>query len=1242
MRKFLLLCILTCLFSGVLPAQPVAFFEVDVEEGCVPLTVNITATDWPEILEHNWDFGNGQTSVLAFPQPITYLVPGEFEICHTILIDAPEPITDVFCDTITVNEVPQDVEAIAIGEVSCTNPQAQLQASTSSAGSGITYAWTGPSGFISNEMNPIVNEPGSYILVVTNALGCTDSDVAVVPVAGDYVQLDCIITDISCNGDIDGGLDLVVIGGTSPYTYLWSNGMNTEDITNLAPGVYSVTVVDFEGCENTEIYEVEEPTAIEIFETVNNVSCFGSTNGSIDIEVSGGTPPYIYEWNMGAITEDVSLLPAGIFTVTVTDANNCTATNSYTITEPSEAISLSMTTTNLTCTGDCTGGVVFNVTGGCAPYTIEVFDSNNNPVDPIELCEDVYTVVVTDCEGCIFSSTFTIDQPEELQLSYTTECETATSGGSIDLMVTGGTPPYLYTWANMVGGNATVTDLLTGTYSVTIQDANGCEISEEIEIGDAILGTTPDQDATICEGTDIQFFVDAPTAVSYSWEPTIGLSCSDCPNPTLLADLGGPTFYTVTVVEADGCIDVAHFNFNIQSYLDFNLLEFSNAPLFPGETLELYCNVFGASSVNWSGPGNFSSDICEPTIENVGLGNEGSYTVDIVDGNGCEVNATVDVEIYELIEGISADTVICEGGSTSLVVMTSPDVVSYTWTPTTGLSCTDCASPIASPENTTLYSVTVENGSGTQETASVMVEVEEQVVIAITPTVEVCDGEDFGGCADLGLTNPGGSFFWSGPNGYFSTDTCFFIEDPSPDMYGCYILSYTSAAGCVYEDEVCITNGSPTINFISPDTTICAGESVELTVSAPTGMLEYAWTPEGSLDCGNCSTVIASPLTTTNYEVSIIDLATGCITVGNILVTVDEGCVWPGDTDTNKVVNNFDLLNIGLAFDSIGPVRPDASLTWSGQPASDWTQNTPNNVNYKHIDTNGDGMINADDTLAINLNWGEMHNLTGGDDPQLTSFNPYPQSTISLTAPFYVQTDTLQAGETVALPVILGEESNPAEDIYGLAFSLEYDTTVVVPGSAYMRFTDSWLGEDLQDMITIQKTFAGPGRVDIGMTRIDGLPMTGFGQLSEIIITIEDDILFRDNSDDDSRNGVAVDALFTISNVLMINQLGEEIEVTPQQTSAVVESTVSVYSPEVDVAVQLHPNPAQEITYLRTTPQIKLMQIQLYNLTGQLVQTIIPQGLMTPISVQDLPPGTYLLKVRAEQGTALKRLIILR
>ena len=267
-----------------------------------------------------------------------------------------------------------------------------------------------------------------------------------------------------------------VSGGVSPYSYAWTNGATTQDISGLTAGTYTVTVTDANGCTKTTSATVTQPSDIAPVFLTTHVTCYGGNNGAIDMSVSGGTPGYTYLWSNGATTQDLMNLTAGTYTVTVTDANSCTKAVGIIVVQPSEII-VSETHVNVLCNGASTGSIDLTASGGTGAlsYDWSHIAGNNNPQDPTGLAAGTYCVTVTDANGCTKTLCATIMEPPALQLSAiaTNASCTGLADGSIDLTVSGGTPGYTYLWSN----GLTTQDpsgLVAGTYTVTVTDANDC------------------------------------------------------------------------------------------------------------------------------------------------------------------------------------------------------------------------------------------------------------------------------------------------------------------------------------------------------------------------------------------------------------------------------------------------------------------------------------------------------------------------------------------------------------------------------------------------------------------------------------------------------------------------------------------------------------------------------------------------------------------------------------------------
>lgn len=331
-------------------------------------------------------------------------------------------------------------------------------------------------------------------------------------------------------------------------------------------------------------------------------------------------------------------------------------------------------------------------------------------------------------------------------------------------------------------------------------------------------------------------------------------------------------------------------------------------------------------------------------------------------------------------------------------------------------------------------------------------------------------------------------------------------------------------------------------------------------------------------------------------------------------------CVWAGDADTNKIVNNFDLLPLGLGYGETGAVRPNAGIDYDCEPALNFVNSTPiTGINYKHSDTNGDGVVNADDTTAILLNWGQIH-LKNNSIAPLNAIPLYVEPTIAL------------AGQMLQIPIILGDTSILADSIYGLAFTINYDETMTDTNSVSVDFNTSWLGTINADMISVQKDFYHQGKIEVAVVRIDQTNRDGMGQIGTLNLTIKDDILKKSTTQ-------RLDLL--ISDVRMITNVETERLASTPPTDILVSTITSTNNlTAATTYVNVFPNPAK--TNLNIQSNDEIQSISLYNLAGQEIKSIQLQDLNTQLNIQNLAQGVYILKVQTTQDINTQKIQIVR
>lgn len=400
---------------------------------------------------------------------------------------------------------------------------------------------------------------GTYIVKVTDAGNCsvsksfTIANTSTIRVSSIQVKPDC--------NDTNGEIDITVSGGTSPYSFQWSNGATTEDVQDIGAGLYSVVVTDQSGCTGKVMFLLKENNTLNLTGTTTPTSCTDDASGSIDISVSGGTPPYIYSWNSGETTEDLTNLNAGYYTVVVTDAKGCTVTSGFRVSKKS--FQVSRTVIQPSCYGTDDGSItLYEPVGGTAPYTY-TWSNGETGTMLAGLSPGVYSVTITDATGCSRTLTTTIAYPAQIEASATVTNANCEGDGfySIDLTLSGGTSPYTFLWSN---GSTTedLQGLTTGTYTVTITDTQGCTLLLDVVVaGESIPWSClidPLASVPVCGSANNELSTSVSGADSYVWsvESTDGawsISASD--TSAILFTAGGANSsatFTLTI-EKDGC-----------------------------------------------------------------------------------------------------------------------------------------------------------------------------------------------------------------------------------------------------------------------------------------------------------------------------------------------------------------------------------------------------------------------------------------------------------------------------------------------------------------------------------------------------------------------------------------------------------------------------------------------------------------------------------------------------------------
>ena len=668
-----------------------------------------------------------------------------------------------------------------------------------------TYAWSNNA----NNQDLVSLLAGTYTVLVTDAQGCTANASINISQPAAALSLSTLPVDVLCFGNNTGSVDLTVNGGTFPYGYAWSNNASTEDVFNLNAGNYSVLITDANGCTlNTAVNIAQPAAALNLTTTQVNVDCFGNNTGSINLTPTGGTSQYAFAWSNNTSNEDPSVLPAGNYSVLVTDAHGCTATTSITISEPAAPLTLSTTQINVDCFGNNTGSVDLSPSGGTQQYTY-AWSNNASSQDLTGLIAGQYNVLVTDVQGCTATTSVTVSEPAASLSLSTVPVDVLCYGnntGSIDLIVAGGTGPFGYAWSNN-SNTEDIVNLIAGSYNVVVTDNNGCTFTTNAVVNQPLapLTLTATQANMGCFSSGIGSINLTPAGGSipynFAWSNNTTLE-----DPTNLA-AGN---YNVLVTDAHGCTNTIQ-----QTVLEYALPNVNAGPnvaICIGNNVTL--NGTGAQTYTWNN-GVINGVSFSPNSTN-------TYTLTGVDANGCVNTDQVLVTVNSLpIVNPGNNATLCAG---SILVLHATGATTYTWS--NGIVN---GAPMVANTSGTLTVIGVDN-NGCIDTAQLTLTVN-------TPPVVTLSGGNLG-CqlAALNLTASSQNTFggiWSTSNGLgtftpnVSNPTLSYI--PSATDPATVNFSYTAFNQC----GTTITNTSASI-LPSPtlstgnDVTACAGTNVVL------------------------------------------------------------------------------------------------------------------------------------------------------------------------------------------------------------------------------------------------------------------------------------------------------------------------------------------------------------------------------------------------------------------------------
>ena len=679
---------------------------------------------------------------------------------------------------------------------------------------------------------------------------------------------------------------------------------------------------------------VPTPTCpIVTLNTKTDPSCFGRANGAIDVNLQNGVGPFTYVWHRDGVpfgnTQDLNNIPAGSYTLTVTDANSCTAGFQVTLTQPT-AIEVLVSNSNVTCFGLSNGTANAGAAGGQPNYTF--LWSNNQTTSTITgLAPGTYTVTVTDQGGCTASSSVTVTQPNQIALDRSVVQPTCTGNtGSILLTVNGGAPTYTFAWTrdgNPFSSQQNLTGLGAGEYQVTVTDFNSCTatLSVTLSVPNAPVATHIATNVR-CNGGN-NGSIDLPVT---GGTPTYTFAWTRDGNPFSsqqnLSNLTAGT-YVVTVTDQAGCTVNRTVIITEPVALQVN-----------GATTQITCNGANNGSIiltvaggttpytfAWTRDGNpFSSQ------QNITGLSSGIYVVTVTDGNNCTTLQTFVINPQPAVLTVTVDNVtnaICgQGvGSVSITVNGGTGTKTFSWTRDGNI--------FSSQEDLTnlqpgTYAVTVTDANGCTATANAVVEgTTGPEIIGVNAVQPTCNNANNG---SITVSVTGGqaplTFSWTRDGQPFSSQ-----QNLTGLGAGVYVLTVTDANGCsISTPPQTIANPAPINVTGAPSNPTCFGGSngtITLTVSGGTTPYTFSWTKNGT-PFGMQQNL--TDLTVGTYVVTVRDV-NNCTTLQTFVLT----------QPAQPVISFGGQTNVTICSGNVAPTVALSSMGGTGTVVR-WERSTDN------------------------------------------------------------------------------------------------------------------------------------------------------------------------------------------------------------------------------------------------------------------------------------------------------------
>ncbi len=997
-----------------------------------------------------WD--NGETTYTA-----SNLTPGN----HTVTISDGTGCSVEDMVTVTVSGG-LNVNAYVNLNASC-NGLADGSAGVTVSGGTSNYNYLWSNGTTTSIVSYL--SAGYLEVTVTDTNGCSATDGITVQNDININVSTSVINHVTCNGLSDGSATVLTTGGTLPYTYLWDTGETTSISTQLVSAVHSVTVTAANGCFGMGYVAIQEPSALIATISILSQPTSNGNDGIAEAVVTGGTPPYTYEWPNGELTSTAIGLSSGGNAVTVTDANGCTGVANVTL----SSCNLTVNTTIIngsTCSTD--GAAEALPLGGTPPYTY-LWSGGQVTATVTNLNPGYHEITVTDNDGCLATNSVSIIS-DGINAVFTTVNNHVTCNGEADgsatVFTTEGTPPYTYTWINGET-NATAIQLNAGSHQVTLTDVNGCIGISNVTILEAdvlIVDINPISPPTSNGNDGIAEAVVTGGTPPYTYEWPNG----ELTSTAIGLSSGGNA---VTVTDANGCTGVANV-----TLISCNLTV--NTTIINGST----CSTDGAAEalpLGGTPPYTYLWSGGEATAMVTNL-NPGYYEITVTDADGCSDTADITIFASQLFPTTTVNNdVSCNSisdGSATVFITGGTPPYTYLWDDTE-----DTATAVALTEG--LHIVTVTDSGGCSGTASANIGASTTLAVDFTAPFRSCIGNSLFTNNTTGAT----SYEWLVDGVVVGNQTDLNYNFTSAGSYT-VTLNATATGACAgtntQSQNINVTPSSASLNLpLTAD--FC--ETTGTLDAQLSNMAIYIWDFQGT-NVGSTSSITVTQAGI--YNLVVLD-SCGFSNSASIEVFFGNDCVWPGDVNYDYVVDYYDLVDLGFGiFGETGAARPNASSNWIGQSCQDWNNVSNLGINLKHYDCDGNGIIDVPDSQVVQDNYGSIRTPKTSNKYQKKGIGNYwIRPTID---------PNLSSNAMLNISLEFEDDSGAAAEVYALVCRMDYGLTL----GASTNFSNSLLGTAGNDLLTLSVDYPSD-HIVVGATRNDLQNVNLKGKFADVQANID-------------------------------------------------------------------------------------------------------------------------------------------